>query len=60
MSVPMADSFEFIRQRVHEIRDESIPRCPLNGRIVFNCLREASRCPSVCPHHDGWMGPQPE
>jgi len=56
---PVADSFDFIRTRIEEIRAAEVPFCPLNpDRTLFNCLRSSGRCPESCPHHSDWMGPQ--
>ncbi len=59
MSSPVADSFDFIRARLEEIRATAVPVCPLNpARRLFDCLRSAARCPENCPGRGDWMGPQ--
>jgi len=59
MSSPVADSFDFIRTRLREIRAAEVPFCPLNmGRTLFDCLRSAARCPETCPDRNDWIGPQ--
>jgi hypothetical protein len=57
-SIPLADSFDFIRARLQEIRTAAVPVCPLNpDRTLFNCLRTSARCPESCPHRGDWIGP---
>lgn len=59
--IPAADDYDEIRANLARIRAEEVPRCPtVTSRSLHDCLRNVARCPSDCPHHDDWIGPQPE
>lgn len=61
MRNPAIDAFAEIRANRDRIRAEETQKCPtVPSKSLYNCLREAVRCPVTCPHHGDWIGPQPE
>jgi hypothetical protein len=54
------DSYDVIRWRMLEIRQQAEPTCAVAGRPykVRDCLRNPVPCPDNCPLKGDWLGPE--